>query len=89
MKAITSRDTRIEVAIVLNDDNELVAKTPLDDREWIEGLALAVLPAGSEIKLTLDFNNTLPAGNYLLRLTCWHQNHGSSSFTVPQSTVEA
>jgi hypothetical protein len=82
VKAITSSDSRIEGVIVLNGDDELVAKIPLDDRAWLEGSDLAVLPAGSEISLTLDFNTTLPAGKYLVRLTCWHQNHGSSLFTI-------
>ena len=83
VKAITSKDTRIEGAIVLNSDDELAAKTPLDDRAWTEGLALAELPAGSEITLTLNFNTSLPSGDYLVRLTSWHANHGSSSFTIP------
>jgi hypothetical protein len=88
VKAITSSDTRIDGAIILNSNNTLVAETSLSDREWIEykdfkGLALAVLPAGSEITLTLNFNTTLPSGNYLVRLTCWSDNHGSSFFTAP------
>jgi len=83
VKAITSKDTRIEGAIVLNSDDELVAETPFDDKAWTEGLALAELPAGSEITLTLNFNTTLTSGDYFVRLTCWHQNHGSSSFTIP------
>jgi hypothetical protein len=83
VKAITSRDSRIEGALVLNGDDEVLAKTPPDDRAWLEGSALAVLPAGSEITLTLDFNTTLPAGSYLVRLACWHQNHGSSLFAIP------
>jgi hypothetical protein len=81
--AITSRDSRIEGVIVLNGDDEIIAETSFDDREWLEGYALAVLPAGSEITLTLNFNTILPADNYLVRLTCWHQNHGSSLFTIP------
>jgi len=83
VKAITSRDSRIEGAIILNGDGEPVAETPIDDRVWTEGLALAVLPAGSEIKLTLNFNTTLPPGKYRVRLTCWHENHGNSPFTLP------
>ena len=88
VKAITSRDSRIDQAIVINSDNELVAETSFDDREWFEqgdfkGLALAVLPAGSEITLTLNFNTTLPSGDYLLRLSSWGANHGDSPFTMP------
>jgi len=83
VKAITSRDTRIEGALIYDSTSEVVAVTPFDDRAWIEGLALAELPGGSEISLTLDFNTSLPSGDYLVRLTCWHNNHGSSSFTIP------
>ena len=88
VKAITSRDSRIDGAFVTNNNDELVAETSFDDREWVEhgdfeGLALAVLPAGSEITLTLNFNATLPSGNYQVKLTCWGDNHGSSLFTIP------
>jgi hypothetical protein len=88
VKAVTSSNSRIDQAIVINSDNGIVAETSFDDREWVEyggfkGLALAVLPAGSEITLTLDFNTTLPSGSYLVRLTCWGDNHSDSFFTVP------
>ena len=85
VKALTSRDTRIESAFILNSVNERVAQIPSEE-EW-EGVwgqfTLAELPGGSEISLTLDFNTTLPSGDYLVRLTCWHNNHGSSPFTIP------
>jgi hypothetical protein len=86
LKAITSRDSRIDGAIVLNSNNVIVAE--IYKREWVvsknwQGLALAILPAGSEITLTLDFNTTLPSGIYLVRPTCWGDNHGSSTFTIP------
>ena len=84
VKAITSRDTRIESALILNN-NEIIAQVPSEE-EW-EGVwgqfTLAELPGGSEILLTLDFNTTLPSGDYLVRLTCWHNNQGSSPFTIP------
>ena len=88
VKAITSRDTRIDQGFVINSDNELVTETSFDDREWIEygsfkSLALAVLPAGSEITLTLNFSDALPSGDYTVRLTSWGANHGRSSFTIP------
>ena len=67
----------------MNGAGELVAKIPLDDSAWTEGYALAVLPAGSEISLTLTFDITLPPGSYRVRLTCWHENHGSSLFIIP------
>ena len=88
VKAITSSDSKIEQAIVINSHNEIVAETSFDDRKWIEygsfkGLALAVLPAGSETTVTLDFNTTLPSGCYLVRLSSWHDNHGDFPFTIP------
>jgi hypothetical protein len=88
VKAITSRDSRIDQAFVIDSDNELAAETSFNDREWFEhgnfkGLALAILPAGSEITLTLDFNTTLPSGSYLVRLSSWGDNHGDSTFTIP------
>ncbi len=86
VKAITDYDSRIESAIILNSNNDIVAE--ISKREYIvsnnwQGLAMAVLPAGSEITLTLDFNKTLPSGNYLVRLTAWEMNHGSAPFTIP------
>ena len=88
VKAITSRGSRIDQAFVINSDDELVAETSFDDREWVEhesftGLALAVLPAGSEITLTLNFNTTLPSGSYLVRLGAWSDSHGESLFAIP------
>jgi hypothetical protein len=88
VKAITSRETRIESALVLND-NEIVAQIPSDEKwaEWVQSnhqpFTLAELPAGSEISLTLDFNTTLPSGDYLVILSSWHNDHGSSPFTIP------
>jgi hypothetical protein len=89
VRAITSRDTRIESAFVLNSADARVAQVP-SDGEWEAELAesgqfftLAELPGGSEISLTLDFNTSLPSGDYLVRLTCWHSNQGSSPFTIP------
>ena len=85
IRAITSSDSRIEGAIILNN-NEIVAQIPSED-EWAEKdfypVTLAELPGGSEITLTLNFNTTLPSGNYLVRLGCWGDNHGDSPFTIP------
>ena len=87
VKAISSVDTRIESAFVLYN-NDIVAQVPSDE-EWVkwaergEFFTLADLPGGSEISLTLDFNTTVPSGDYLLRLSSWHNNHGESSFTIP------
>ena len=88
VKAITSRDCIIEQAGVYNDNGTLVAQTSLNERimfnsEVYKGLALAVLPSGSEITVTLNFNSTLPSGSYLARLVCWGANHGSSPFSIP------
>ena len=91
-KAITSRDIRINGAIIINSNGNLVAQTDFNAREWIvvndfHGLALAVLPTGSEITLTLNFYTTLASGNYFVRLYLWHTNHGSFLFTIPQLKV--
>ena len=45
--------------------------------------SLGELSAGSEITLTIAFNSTLPAGNYCVMLSSWHDSHGSSPFTIP------
>jgi hypothetical protein len=73
VKAITSRDSIIEQAYVFNDNNTLVAY------HFNEG---NVLPAGSEMTLNLNFNTSIPSGNYSLSLATWHVNHGSSPFTI-------
>jgi hypothetical protein len=88
VKAITDYDSRIDGAIVLNSKDILVAETSPDAREWFvsgnfQGLALAILPAGSEITLNLNFSSVLPSGNYTVRLTGNDINHGSSPFTIP------
>ena len=76
VKAITSRDTAIEGANIMdyNDDNR-VAYCPL--KPFIE------LPAGPTKTLTLNFNTTLPSGSYIVRLVSWESHHGSSPFTIP------
>jgi hypothetical protein len=75
VKSITSKNTWIESALILNGTGSKVAQIP--NREvWAAEVAergyftLAKLPDGSEISLTLDFNTTLPSGDYLLRLIC-------------------
>ena len=76
VKAITSRDTAIEGANIMdyNDDNRVAYCSV---KPFIE------LPAGSTKTLTLNFNTTLPPGSYLVRLSSWGSNHGSSPFTIP------
>jgi len=76
VKAITSRDTAIEGANIMdyNDDNRVAYCSV---KPFIE------LPAGSTKTLTLNFSTTLPSGNYLVRLSSWGRNHGSSPFTIP------
>jgi hypothetical protein len=86
VRAITCRDSRIAGAIILNEYDQLVAES-YPERRWIDygnfhGMGWAVLPAHSEIALTLDFNATLPSGNYTVRLSEWEENHGSASFTI-------
>jgi hypothetical protein len=75
VKAITDYDNRIDGALIMDSNNNRVAE--------ISKVEMAVLPAGSEIALTLDFNTTLPSGDYLVRLYAWEANHGSSPFTIP------
>ena len=87
VKAITSKNTWIESAQVRNSTGSIVAQIPSEEvwkAEAVYGyFTLAELPGGSEISLTLDFNTTLPSGDYIVKLTCWKTNHGSSSFTIP------
>jgi len=88
VRAITSRDSIIEQASVFNDNKTLFAQTSLEDREMLnskiyKGLALAVLPTGSEITVILNFSATLPSGDYTVSLSSWHVAHGSSPFTIP------
>ena len=92
VKSITSRDTRIDGALVLNSDGTDVATYYLEpiivvdyyshEQTYVRQ-SICELPAGSEITLTIDFNTTLPSGSYLVRLSSWGSNHGSSSFTIP------
>ena len=78
VKAITSRDSQIEAAIIYNDNETRVAQTDFET-----SLALAVLPAGSEIKITLNFNTNLTSGNYIVELSSWGSNHCCSTFAIP------
>ena len=76
VKAITSRDSPIECANIMDgDDDHLVAHCSV--RPFCE------LPAGSTKTLTLNFSYTYPSGNYIVRLIAWDHNHGSSPFTIP------
>lgn len=75
VKAITSKDSLIDTAWVYNDyDCASVAHCFNEE---------SVLPAGSEVTLNLNFNTTLPSGNYTLSFSTWHVNHDSSPFTIP------
>ena len=80
VKAITSRDSQIEGTFIINDDNGTLV-TYMDPDEG----PLAVLPSGSEISLTLNFDTTLTSGNYILILSSLsdHVGHGRSPFTIP------
>jgi hypothetical protein len=76
VRAITSRDSPIEGANIMDsDDDRLVAHCSV--RPFCE------LPAGSTRTLTLNFSYTYPSGNYIVRLVAWDYNHGSSPFTIP------
>jgi hypothetical protein len=86
VKAITSRDTRIDSAFILDRNDTLVASY-WNEEIMVKGVStfepICVLPAGSEITVSVDFNTTLPSGGYLVRLSSWHDNHGESPFTIP------
>jgi hypothetical protein len=86
VKAITSRDTRIDSALVLDSDDAIVASY-CNEEVMVEGVStfepICVLSGGSEITFTVDFSTTLPSGNYLVKLSSWHDNHGESLFTIP------
>jgi hypothetical protein len=86
VKAITRRDTRIDSALILDSNDTLVASY-WNENIMVQGVStfqpICVLPAGSEITVTVDFNTTLPSGSYLIRLSSWHDNHGESFFTMP------
>jgi hypothetical protein len=91
VKALTSIDTHIGGATILNSTNSKVAQIydmkELPDGSFqggsIQGGIWVELPYGSEIALTMNFNTTLPSGSYLVRLNSWGANQGSSLFTIP------
>jgi hypothetical protein len=86
VKAITSRDSRIDSAFILDSNDTLVASY-CNEEIMVNGAwtfePICMLPAGSEITVIVDFNTTLPLGSYLVRLSSWHDNHGDSPFTIP------
>lgn len=86
VKAITSRDTRIDSAFILDSSDTIVASYCNEEimvKEVSTFEPICILPAGSEINVTVDFNTTLPSGDYLVRLSSWGDNHGDSLFTIP------
>jgi hypothetical protein len=86
VKSITSRDSRIDSALILNSNDTLVASY-CNEEIMVNGVStfepICVFPAGSEINVTLDFNTALPSGNYIVRLSSWHYSHCDSLFTIP------
>lgn len=75
VKAITTRNTDIERAYVRNiDDNSIITYCSL--KPFFE------LPAVSTRTLILDYNKTLPSGNYILQLSSWHNAHCSIQFAI-------
>ena len=76
LKAITIRDSYIDVANVLNTaDDNVVSQCVLDP--------FFVLPAYSTKTLILTFNNTIPSGNYIVMLSSWDYHQGNSPFAIP------
>ena len=87
IQAITSRDSRIDSVIITNDNDEIVASYSNEEIKNSKGVitypAIAELPAGSKIEITIPFNTTLPSGDYIVLLSSWHDGHDSSPFTIP------
>jgi hypothetical protein len=77
VKAITTADTRIEGAYVLNIDDYSIVTDSYMNPPFFE------LPAYSTKTLIFNFNETIPTGNYILHLSAWHANHGSLQFVIP------
>ena len=91
VKAITSEGTRIDSVIILNSHGTMVAEYRIEDIVTVDehgypmtrSMPICTLSRGSSVTLTLRFNCTLPPGDYTVRLTSWHDNHGSAPFTIP------
>ena len=86
VKSITSRDSRIASAYVIDSNHTLVASF-CGEEIMVNGCAsplpLCVIPTGSEKTFTVNFNTTLPSGEYLVILSDWYDNHGRAHFTIP------
>ena len=86
VKSITSRDSRI-VSAYVDDSNGTLVASFCNEEIMVNGCAsplpLCVIPTGSEKTFTVNFNTTLPSGEYLVLLSSWYDNHGSSAFTIP------
>jgi hypothetical protein len=88
LKAITSRDSRIDRVYILDSNSTLIAEYPLDEHGYPYDyyMPICVLSGGSSVKLTLRFNCTLPKGNYAIFPATGgfgDDNHGHASFTIP------
>jgi hypothetical protein len=76
VKAITTRDSYIQEAVIRNiDDNKILTDCYLNP--------FYNLPAESTQTFNFNFNETLPSGNYILQLGSWHNAHGSLKFAIP------
>jgi hypothetical protein len=76
-KALTTRNTTIQQAVIRNvDDDKIVTDIFLNP-------PFPELPAYSTQTFIFHFNTTIPSGNYILQLICWHDNHGSLQFAIP------
>lgn len=84
VKALTSRDSRIEGVVITNNDTMVASRVsePLIINAFWTFTALCELPGGSEIKFTVNFNCTLSSGDYIVLLTSANSNHDSAPFTI-------
>ncbi len=77
VKSIVSSDSRIFSAYVDYSNGTLAASLCNDE-------GLCVLPGGSEKTFAVNFNTTLPSGEYLVILGgSWDCNNGRAQFTLP------
>jgi hypothetical protein len=94
VKAITCRDSRIDIVFIFDSDRNTVAEYCMEDIVVLDehgypyncSVPICVLSGGSSMTLTVRFNRTLSPGNYTVSLASGgfgDDNHGSSPFTIP------
>jgi hypothetical protein len=76
-KALTRRNSTIQQAIIRNVNDDKIVTDCYLNKPFFE------LPAYSTQTFIFQFNTTIPSGNYILQLACWHDHHGRLQFTIP------